>query len=117
LIQTIPKWLQGFIDFLNEKSLTGYPCVLVYLPEHITVDGGDGGCGFAAYAVHAQAIYCGGARIPDLTQSENERARMECVGHEYAHHLQRVEGREFSEEEAEEQALRWVEEYEREGKR
>jgi hypothetical protein len=111
-----------FMDFLNGKHLIDTPCYLVVHPLYAVVDASpnedESEFAFAVYAADdgGAVIYCGGdlRELAELLEASEEEAYLavcESIAHEYVHHLQNVQRREFDEQEAERLGGEWVREF------
>ena len=104
--------IRPFMEFLNNKKLCSIPCKIIYLPDNDTVKG-ETGIGFAAYVPCSLLIYVAGdlSGLEDLTPEEQFEAVLQSIAHEYIHHIQNIECRDFDEDEAHARAEELVREY------
>jgi|GEM_PF-6961946 len=104
--------IKDFMDFLNKKKICSVPCRVVLLPDNDTV-AGETGIGFAAYVPRSSLMYVAGnlSGLEDLTPGEQFEAVLQSIAHEYIHHIQNIECRDFNEEEAHARAEELVREY------
>jgi len=104
------------MEFLNKKKLCSVPCKVIFLPDYDSVKNitMDNGVGFALYYPGSNTMYVAGdmSGIDDLpTEEDRLRVILISIAHEYIHHLQEVEGRDFDEEEAHSKADELVKEF------
>lgn len=107
----IDQELQSFIDFLNHRYPTERDAVIVVLPGYDSVEVPGGGSGWACYDPQTCVLWIPGEmpKIEELTPDECQRIHYEHIAHEFIHHVQNCEGREFDEDEAETRAHEIVE--------
>jgi hypothetical protein len=101
-----------FLKYINDLQMTNEPCKVVLLPGYQALEGDDD-CGFGAYNPEQKTMWVvGDPAGEDIPADEKEDVICETIAHEYIHHIQNIEGREFSEQEAERQAedilARWL---------
>jgi len=109
--------LQSLIDYLNAHYPTEKDVVIVVLPGYDAVDDGQGGRGWACYDPITCVIWLPGEmpQLDEMSDDEIRRVYYEHVVHEYIHHIQNCEGRDFDEDEAERRAREivqaWLDEF------
>jgi len=106
------KPIEDFIKFVNSKKICEVPCKVVLLPDYDSIRNGDE-MGFAAYDPFSKVMYVAGdlSGFKDLTPEEQIKEILLSVTHEYIHHVQNAENKDFDEEEAQRLAEEFVKEY------
>lgn len=91
------------VAYLNYDYPASKIATLVVVPGYDIVWDGQGGVGFAAYDPEDRVLWVAGEppEIEDAEPEELERFVLENTVHEYIHHFQNCEGRDFGEYEAE----------------
>ncbi len=104
--------VKDFMDFLNEKELCQVPCKVVFLPDNDSVKG-EAETGLAVYLPWSELMYVAGdlSGIENLTPEEQHETVLQSVAHEYIHHIQHIENRDFDEDEANSRAEEYVKEF------
>lgn len=105
IVSAIDAQLQSLIDYLNKHYPTTEDVTLVVLPGYDSVGFWDTRA-WAAYEPLSKVLWVPGdvPELPDLSMDEARQVVYEHVVHEYIHHIQACEGRDFDEDEAEERA-------------
>lgn len=102
----------AFVAFVNKHYPTKQTVQLAVLPGHDCVLFHDGEVAWAAYDPDEKVIWVAD-RLPEGEPDASELDLLMDVAHEYVHHIQNCEGREFCEDEAEtraeEMVKRWLE--------
>jgi hypothetical protein len=115
MIELATAKYHDLIEYINSLNLTSVPCQIVVLPDYDCIqDKEDDDVGFACYQPENFIMYVAGMMpdIPDL-QDENEKLyyKLINIAHEYIHHVQNIQCRDFDEDEAEERACAIVNDY------
>jgi hypothetical protein len=111
MIKSTLEPFQDFINYLNNLNLTDIPCQIVVLPDYKTLGNNlekNGDIGFAVYKPKFMVMYiCGDIEgIKEINRNEFNRKLsdegiyddiLECIAHEYKHHLQWVNNKKFDE--------------------
>ena len=104
----------AFVEWLNKRYPASEPVTLAVLPGYDCVADDDGTPGgWAAYTPGDRVIWCPGEppQVDGLSQDEILEIMLQELAHEYVHHLQACDGREFDEDEAERRAREMVAEF------
>lgn len=99
----------AFVEWLNSHYPAPEPVTLVVLPGYDSIADDSGApAGWGAYTPETRVIWLPG-ELPPVDDAE--RVALECLAHEYVHHLQECEGRGPDEDEAERRAREMVAEF------
>ena len=104
----------AFVEWLNLRYPASDPVTLAVLPGYDSIAGEDGKpMGWAAYTPDNRVIWCPGEppQVDGLSDAEIKEIMLQHLAHEYVHHLQACQGREFDEDEAERRAREMVAEF------
>ena len=111
---SIEELLKSFMSFINEKELCLAPCKVIFLPDNDSVLGNAPGVkeiGFSLYSPNHGTMYIAGDISGLSTKTDSRQVILTSLAHEYIHHIQNVEKREFDEGEADSRAKELVKEF------
>ena len=96
--------VRAFVEFISEPKIP--PVELYVVPYYDTIQTSDGEFAFAAYNPKENRIIAA-----EGVSEEVKDGILHCLAHEYYHHIQKVNGVDFDEDEAENFAQKMCEEW------